>query len=434
MKPLLSLTLIASLSAALPATAQGVNEADLAALRYFISIGDQDSIAAETRRLEVQFPGVDIAATIGDMTGKPPVDDSPVWALIDADDYAGAHAKIDEIRGAEPDWEPTEHLVEILRQREGQATLELALADGDLGAVLGAAQSFPELLTCERINNPWRIADLYVAEDQKAGAREVYRGILKTCSETDFVIATLQKSTVVNDAEQMGAMFRVAAARHPGLADRLAILQTELMAGITARDAPEQGAPAMSRTAGDPRLSQAKAAADRSDWASCLSITEGAGSTALVFQRSWCALNGGRPSEALAGFERTAGASGSSSMRRDARFGMILAQLRLGQHEAAAERLAQGGLTASQRATVETALLGKQAQASFENRRYGDAIRYLDRLRDRTGQLDRGSAMLRGWALLKLGRRGDAITQFRAIHTANPGNDSRHALITAQKL
>ena len=75
------------------AWAADLSETDLAALRYFQSVNDQAAVAAEIERLETEFPGADVEASLAEIDAvASQVDTSPIWRLIDADDYAAARA------------------------------------------------------------------------------------------------------------------------------------------------------------------------------------------------------------------------------------------------------------------------------------------------------------------------------------------------------
>ena len=82
---LLALGLVAVLATGNPAGSRAaeLTEADLAALRYFQSIDDQASVAAEIDRLETEFPGADVRGTLASIDEKAnEVDD-----LLDAAAY-----------------------------------------------------------------------------------------------------------------------------------------------------------------------------------------------------------------------------------------------------------------------------------------------------------------------------------------------------------
>jgi len=419
-------------------------ETDLAALRYFLSIDDQASVAAEIERLQVEFPGADVGATLAliDATAAQ-VDTSPIWRHIETKSYADARGEIVRVREANPDWSPPADMMEILDTNEGQEKFDAAFAARNRADAIAALAAFPVILNCDRINNAWRLAELQIADALKDDAIATYDGVLQSCRQEDYVVATLQKLNEIADKEQLAAFFTVARTGNPGLAEQLTAVETELGAGVaattaattTAAAAPAPAAPRASSgggsSQGSGQLSRAQAAADRGDWGACLELTTGASSMEALNQRAWCAYNHGRAREAVDAFRRVA-ESGSGSMSRDATFGLILAYARLGQLEQAASVASRAQLTAEQRRTVNQVVISKLATSSFEAKNYRKTLDYLDRLSRDTGSLDRGLAMLRGWALLKSGKKGSAREQFSRVHAASPGKDSLQGLVESR--
>jgi cellulose synthase operon protein C len=421
------------------AQAADLNETDLAALRYFLSIKDEASVAAEIDRLREEFPGADIQGTLSLIDAKASeIDTSPIWRKIESKDYADARSLITSTRAAHPDWTPPADMLEILDSNQGQASFDAAYADRDRAAVIEALTAYPTILNCDRINNAWRLAELQVADGLAADALTTYDGILKSCEQEDYVIATLQKANELGDKNRLEQLFAVAEGRNPVLAARLATLEVELgvgppeaVAAVAAPAAPQPARNAPSGGGGSSQLSRAAAAADRGDWASCFDLTSAQSSLEMINQRSWCAYNLGRAREAAAGFGKVS-QSGGSSMARDATYGLILAYARLDQLDQAASVAARAKLTPKQRVVVNQAVISKLASASFKKKQYRKTLDYLEQLSRDSGSLDRGLAMLRGWALLKSGRRGPARDQFARIHASSPGKDSLQGMIEAR--
>ena len=428
------------------AAAADLTETDLAALRYFLSVDDTTSADAEIRRLELEFPGSDVKAALVAIDQRAnQVDTSPIWRRIDADDFAGARALIAEVKAKQPAWSPPEELSSVLDDKEGQAAFEAAVAAGDLAAGTTALTAFPSILTCDRINNPWRLAEMQVSAGRNEDALATYEGILKTCTKEDFVVSTLQKANEIADDPGLEPLFTLARERNPALLARLDALRAELIpttaapvpgetavaaaapAAVAARPAVQQAAAAPSDGG---RAARARAAADRGDWPACLELTTNATSLTLVNQRAWCAFNFGRVHEAAAGFQQVA-SSGSGAMARDATYGLILAYAKLGKPQQAAALASQSKLTAEQRRVVNQTVVSKLAVASFDRKQYRTSLGYLDQL-SRSGGLDRGLAMMRGWALLKSGQKSAARAQFQQIHRTSPADDSFKGLVEAR--
>lgn len=418
------------------ALAQDIGEADLAALRYFLSIGDGESTEAEIARLKTQFPGVDVVALVNEITNQSDeVDTTEIWEAIDTDQYETAHELIAEAVALNPGWAPPDNMMQILRGREGQARFEEAYATADLDEAVRVLSAFPEIVACDRINNPWRLAELQIAAERPADALETYEGILLSCSNIDFVVATLQKSSAIAEKLELEALFEIAEDRNPSIGTRLSDLRVELFGtpgnpgGTVAGNSGATGA--SSGGGGSTRgLRAAAAAADREDWQTCLRLTANSSSLALLNQRAWCALNGGNPNEALASFQRVAETSRNATVVRDARYGMSLALAKLGRGEEAQAVAARTDLTQEQRRVTGEASLAQLANEAFQGGRYGDALRLIAQLEAQQGSLDRGMTMLRGWSLFHSGRTTAAKQLFSAVHRASPGADTARAMGT----
>lgn len=484
----IALAALVSLVAGSPLSAQSVSESDLAALRYFLSIGDEQAVRAEKERLQEEFPDVEIDALLEDLTQRSDqVDTSQIWELIARSEYEGARELIARTRQEQPSWSPPDELLNVLNERQGQTNFDTAIAEDDLTAALATIGEFPDLLTCQRVNNAWQLAELQARNERVDSAISTYSGILSTCTTSDYVIATLQKASQVGTESQVAALFETARERNPSMRSRLADLESELAPLIgrqdmvngtamdsasstsstasrsggpapvtslrpeyrgnrvaparvsrTARDAPVPVNPAPAPStgrqapAGGGSLSSAAAAADREDWATCLRLTNGNQSAQMLSQRGWCAMNMGRPLEAIRAFQTAAANTGDAQLARDSNYGAILAYLEADMVREAADLSRRASLSAQQRQTTDKSILSQLALQSFDNRRYNETVAYVDRLSRETGGLDRGMAMLRGYALLHSGRKPQARQQFMAVHRSSPGPDSQRALVEAR--
>ncbi|SPJ25959.1 tetratricopeptide repeat protein [Palleronia abyssalis] len=467
-----ALVAVSLLSSAVAAQDRKINESDLAALRYFLSIDDQESITAERRRLLEAFPGADVDEMIAQMDARASmVDTTEMWRLIASGEFAAARDLIGRTQAARPDWTPPEDMMSVLDETQGQAAFEAAFAAQSLPEAMAAVNAYPMLMTCSRINNAWRLAELQAVKGLLDQAVITNSGILTTCRNPDHVIATLQKTARIGSPEIMESLFELAASRNPALAPRLAALETELapIIGVpedrTTKTAgrtppPPRGVtPAVRPSAPrvvEPRVAEPRAvvapvpaasaapaavstdtvtaaarAADRQDWSTCLQLTANARTPEALGQRGWCAMNYGRPREAIAAFTTVARSGATATQVRDATYGAILSYMSAGMTAEAANLYRRADLSADQRRTAGRTVLSALASEAFERKRYRDAIAYIDRLSQSVGTLDRGMAMLRGYALLRENRIGPAREQFRAVHATQPGPDSLNAIAQA---
>ena len=479
-RSLIAVPLAAALlwSSALTASAQPIPETELAALRYFLSVGDAPGIEAEKARLQGAFPGASIDALLEELVVRSEeVDTSQIWQMINADDFEGARELIERTKEGQPGWTPPENLLAVLNEREGQSRFEAAVEAGELQTLMAVLNDFPDLLTCQKINNAWRLAELQAAQAMPHQAVMTYDGILASCQVQDFVVATLQKASGVADKTEMAALFERARTLNPGLGLRLASLEVELapligkpvaasadLSGASqlavpavetrpqprgippvvqqvSAPAPAPAAPApqpvrsaaatpatQAAPSGGGDLAAAQAAAARKDWATCLKHAARSNSVASTSQRGWCALELGRTLEAISAFRHSAANAGNAQLRQDSDYGLILAYLKADMVREAAAHASRAKLSAQQKLMTARQILSRLALGAFDRKSYGEAITYVDRLSREAGGLDRGMAMLRGYSFLHMNRKAEARQQFAAIHRVTPGKDTQEAM------
>jgi cellulose synthase operon protein C len=179
---------------------------------------------------------------------------------------------------------------------------------------------------------------------------------------------------------------------------------------------------------GDGRLRSVQAAASSANWAECLARSSNPGSVDVLYERSWCAFNLNRQREALAGFQAAANAGLGGTVARDARFGMMLSYLSMTMTEEASRLAATTDLTRDQRVQIESAILDQRAVRSYKQGKWANTVAYLDALEQVGGGIRRDLAMLRGYALMKLGKNAKALEEFRALDNALSTRETRAAL------
>ncbi|GAB4264380.1 MAG: hypothetical protein Kow0013_11570 [Pararhodobacter sp.] len=452
------------------ALAQVPTADDLRALIYYLDHDDQRAVQAEMRRLRAQFPHWTPPGDVNELramgqTATATVDVQPIWARIERGDHAGARALIDQARARVPGWSPDAEMLRVLELNESQAAFDAAYANRDAAAALAAARRTPALMRCDRINNAWRLAELYQLAGQTANAVSTYRGVLTSCTRLTEAVPTLEKANDVATLEEMTALFNLARERAPANTERLNELEERLRAGRGGRapartaaaaqpSAPRAAAPATAAPApaapvqtaaaaptppvrgtalplrGDSRITQVRAYKDQGNWAACLAASANPRSIEVLYERSWCAYNLDRAGEALAGFTTTAqlGAGLGGNVPRDTRFGMILAYLAMNMTEEAARQAAATNLTEQQRREVEAVILDQRAVRSYHLREYAQSVAYLNALEQLSGTLRRDLAMLRGYAYLNLGENQLALDQFTRLHNELATDETRAAI------
>lgn len=470
-----------SLSLVLPAPAQAQAPAaeDLRALIYYLDHDDQRAVQAEMRRLRAQFPRWTPPGDIAELraqatTAVASVDVQPIWARIERQDYVGARALIDEARTRVPGWSPDAEMLRVLETSESQATFDEAYARRDTAAAVAAVRRVPALMRCDRINNAWRLAELYQQAGQTANAVTTYRGVLASCTRASDIVPTLEKANDVASWEDMTQLFEVARQAAPANRERLDEVEARLGAGRGGRVAPRTvaatapaataaatapaaapraaaaAAPAATVAAapstplapgnlslrGDSRVSQARALKEQGNWSGCLAASANPRSIELLYERSWCAYNLDRTGEALAGFTLTAQSGGGlgGDVPRDARFGMILSYLDMNMTEDAARLAAATNLTQEQRMTVEATILDQRGVRAFHRREYTQSIAYLNALQQLSGNLRRDLAMLRAYAYLNNDEYQLALDEFTRLNNELSTEDTRAALASVRSV
>lgn len=462
----------------------------LRALIYYLEHNDQRSVQAEMRRLRASYPGWTPPTDLNQLRAQTQVgttvETAPIWARIERGDHAGARALIDQTQGANPGWTPEPEMLRLVEMGEGQEAFDRAYAARDTAGVIAAARRAPAIMRCDRINNAWRLAEMYQAAGQRATAVETYRGVAGACAGRTDAVATLEKADEIATWPEMEQI--LAAARRAGPANGAALdaLEARLRAGrglggsapaasaqsattTTASTAeppiaaqstaaqtgaastsvpPASAAEGASRAAsgtgmgasalaglplsGDGRLAAARRHKEAGRWAECATGSTRPRSVDLLYERSWCVYNLDRPGEALAGFtiaERNGRRLGAN-VTRDARFGMILSYLAMNMTEAGASLSATTDLTRQQRVEVETTILDQRGVRAYQGRDYAGAIRYFDALEGLAGTLRRDLAMMRGYAYLNTGQNELAETQFTRLHSQLATDETRTALRT----
>jgi cellulose synthase operon protein C len=470
--PVLATALMLGVALPSPAQAQEPGPEDLRALIYYLDHDDQRSVQAEMRRLRAQFPRWTPPGDMRELramgqTATASVDVQPIWSRIERQDYAGARALIDEARARVPGWSPDAEMLRVLETNESQAAFDDAYARRDVAGAVAAARRTPALMRCDRINNAWRLAELYDAADQAQNAVTTFRGVLQSCTRLSDAVPTLEKANEVTTWEQMTELFGVARQAQPANAERLNSLEERLRAGRggegpartaatapaattraptpapTPAPAPVQAvaaagpAPAETPVAvgslplrGDSRVAQVRQHKEQGNWAACLAASANPRSLEILYERSWCAYNLDRSGEALAGFTATAqrGAGLGGNVPRDTRFGMILAYLNMNMTEAAAQLAASTDLTREQRVEVEATILDQRGVRAFHSEEYGQSIAYFNALEELSGSLRRDLAMLRGYAYVNNDQQQLALAEFTRLNNELSTEETRDAL------
>jgi tetratricopeptide (TPR) repeat protein len=451
---------------------EGPDAQDLRALRYYIAQNETVSIAAELRRLENAFPDWTAPDDMGALElmapTTPTTEIDSIFTLIARNDIAAARRELSAARAAFPDWVPPADMLSLLTTANAQTVFDAAIAARDPDAALRVAMDEPTILRCNRINNAWQLAELQKQTGDRAGALSVYRQILRACSSTADVAATIEKADSVANIDELRMLVATAQQQIPGSSTIFGALHDRLLAGrdvaaaatpatpatsaAAATPRPAQQPPASTqaqasapaivtrtsaasplaelRRSGDSRLGQVRASSQIGDFRTCTARSVSPRSLEVAYERAWCVFNLDRPLEALALFTAVAGGL-SGTVSRDARYGMALSMLQRNMTNAASQIAAQTDFTIDQRRTIESTILDQRGVRAYQVGNYSQAIIYFDGLEAQVGTLRRDLSIMRAYAYLNSGDRATARTLFMRLNNTLATDETRTGLAAA---
>jgi tetratricopeptide (TPR) repeat protein len=179
---------------AAPAPAPSSPAVDETALRYFARQGDTARVQAEIARLRLLHPGWEPPTNLLSDEYVPDADIIRMWDLFSAGDFAGARAAIAAKQQADPAFVVSEDLLNSLALGEAELRLRNASDAKQFETVISVAANMPELLTCERVDTLWRLAEAFAGTGNTARAVDAYSYILTNCDDSAERYATLQKA------------------------------------------------------------------------------------------------------------------------------------------------------------------------------------------------------------------------------------------------
>lgn len=455
-----ALMLSALAGLALAQTAPPADE--LLALRMYLQQGEETAAQAELRRLQLKYPQWVPPADPRQLTTSqtPQAEIDQFYRQLAAGQTDQARNTLAKARRDYPDWTPPADMTAQLETADGQQALNTALAGGDVAAARSVAARTPGLLRCDRIDNAWRIADGQRAAGAKADALATYRAVLAACTNPGDLVSTLEKADGVASEPELRSMAAQLSSRFPDESGRFDAALTRLLAGrgvITAAPVapsvvatprarteppaassaapartPKPAAQASPKRAQNPAPATAPSRAARGESpAQCAARTAGARAASVVLERAWCVYNLDRTMDAMADFKTALAGSLNAQQRRDARYGLALAYLKLGMAEPASQIAATTDFDRRQRVDIERQILDQRGVAAYNQRRYRDAIRYFDAIEQVSGSIRRDLAILRAYAYLNAGNQPKALAEFRRLNSEMSTTETRRGLQAA---
>lgn len=182
-----------------PAAAQSpaAPKVDESALRYFASRGDKARLQAEISRLQALYPNWVPPA---DPLAIPQGGDKQLeamWQLYSEGRYAELRKAISDRQASEAGWQPPGDLLDRLDVAEARARLVNASDLKQYATVVQIGAATPSLLTCADIDVLWRVAEAFVRTERMQRAQDAYSYILKSCTNPQERLATIQKASAL---------------------------------------------------------------------------------------------------------------------------------------------------------------------------------------------------------------------------------------------
>jgi hypothetical protein len=184
-------------ASAAPAPQPAAPKVDESALRYFASRGDKARLQAEISRLQALYPNWVPPA---DPLAIPQNGDKQLeamWQLYSEGRYAELRKAVADRQIAEAGWQPPADLLDRLDVAEARARLVNASDLKQYSTVVQIGATTPSVLTCADIDVLWRVAEAFVHTDRMQRAQDAYSYILKSCTNPQERLATIQKASAL---------------------------------------------------------------------------------------------------------------------------------------------------------------------------------------------------------------------------------------------
>lgn len=217
------------------AAAQTPTESDLQALRFYLAEDNEDAVRSELRRLQIEYPSWEVPDDLTELKRDVPGSSiNRIYSLIEQRNFAAAREAINQTAESYPDWSPSADLLETLAIQEAQSNFDDAIDMDDGATAIEIARSNPALLRCERVNNAWLLAERYAEVGEPDTALRVYDGVVRTCTDVDILIATLEKAAAYADPNELGDLADAARGQVPSAEGRIDQVEDRLRAGMGA--------------------------------------------------------------------------------------------------------------------------------------------------------------------------------------------------------
>ena len=205
---------------------------ELNALRYYAHSRDLNRVAAEIRRIKLDYPNWNPPEDLYS-DEKPRVDEQPLWDLYLKKDYAGIEAKMAEMKQANPDWTPTHDFTDKYAHAKASAEVIAKSDDKQWSDVVAVATSQDGLVNCNEIDLAWRIAEGFARTGDEAKATDIYAFILTSCANQPARMGTVQKaSEILTDTAKVDRLIAMGKKKPDGTNEFAPIVEGRMRADI----------------------------------------------------------------------------------------------------------------------------------------------------------------------------------------------------------
>lgn len=201
---------------------------DLEALRYYAKNGEHDRYRREYQRIQAIYPGW-IAPR--DLFADTSAQEQELWDLFGQDELQSIKRRIDEMRAADPGWQPSPVLLGTIAQRETRSEVAALVASKDWPGVLAKIDSQPGLVNGQDVELLWFAGQAFSETGNKASAIDAYRAALTVSENASLKAATLQKASVYLTAEDLESFINELMT-HVTAADDIGTIEDGLIRGL----------------------------------------------------------------------------------------------------------------------------------------------------------------------------------------------------------
>jgi hypothetical protein len=170
-------------------------EVDETALRYYAQTRDLKRLGAELRRLKTLYPDWDAPEDLFDTPTN--ISEQPLWDIFGSGDYVRVRTEIAKLQSENPNWKPSQELLDKLSLAETRRLMERSHAQGNWGQVVSLAEATPQLMVCAEMNTMWITAEALAQSRDFARAFDLYKYIVTTCEDPNERLSTVQKASLL---------------------------------------------------------------------------------------------------------------------------------------------------------------------------------------------------------------------------------------------